>query len=100
LIVAWTIKHVVRYNPGLVGGELQLAILEKSNGAWTAHYEGPGETEGQVEFLEEYISEFREKQRPDTAAESSQVDIHKELDAQATSSSDEQNPSVSSDANS
>ena len=90
LVVAWTIKHVVRYNPGLVGGELQLAILEKSNGAWTAHYEDPGETEGQVEFLEEYISEFREKQRPDTAAEFSQVDIHKELDAQATPSSDEQ----------
>jgi 20S proteasome alpha/beta subunit len=79
LVVAWTIKHVVRYNPGLVGGELQLAILEKRKGVWEARYEDPGETEQQVDFLEGYISEFRERQNPETAAEASKVDVDKVL---------------------
>jgi predicted PolB exonuclease-like 3'-5' exonuclease len=68
-----------RYNPGLVGGELQLAILEKRNEKWEARYEDPGETEEQVDMLEKYISDFVEKQKPDTAADASRVDIHEEL---------------------
>jgi hypothetical protein len=32
LAVAWTVDHVRRYNVGLVGGKLQLAVLEKRNG--------------------------------------------------------------------
>jgi 20S proteasome alpha/beta subunit len=79
LVVAWTIQHVIRYNPGLVGGELQLAILEKRDGIWVAHHEDPGETEGQVDDLEKYISEFVEKRNPDAAANASPVDIHEEL---------------------
>jgi hypothetical protein len=79
LAVAWTIDHVSRYNIGLVGGKLQLAVLEKLNGAWVAHHADPGETEQQVEFLEKYISDFGEKQQPDAAAEASTVDLHKEL---------------------
>jgi hypothetical protein len=39
LAVAWTIDHVRRYNTGWVGGKLQLAVLEKRNGTWKAHYE-------------------------------------------------------------
>jgi hypothetical protein len=38
--VAWTVDHVRRYNTGLVGGKLQLAVLEKRDGVWTANHEG------------------------------------------------------------
>jgi hypothetical protein len=88
LVAAWTIQHVIRYNPGLVGGELQLAILEKgSDGVWIAHHEDVGETELQVKYLEDYISAFREKQRPEAAAaaaEASGLDLHEELNKPAT----------------
>jgi hypothetical protein len=84
LAVAWTVDHVRRYNVGLVGGKLQLAALEKLNGVWIAGHEDPGEIEGQVEFLEEYISEFREKQKPDVAAQASTVDLDKEIPAEST----------------
>ena len=83
LVVAWTIKHVVRYNPGLVGGELQLAILEKRDGGWEARYEDPGETEQQVDALESYISKFAPQQEPDVAAKASPIDIHSELEEAA-----------------
>jgi hypothetical protein len=86
LVVAWTIDHVRRYNVGLVGGKLQLAVIEKANGAWSAHHADPGETEQQVESLEKYISEFREKQKPDAVAEASAVDPHKELDGEKPAS--------------
>jgi hypothetical protein len=79
LAVAWTVDHVSKYNIGLVGGKLQLAVLEKRNGAWIAHHEDPGEIQGQVRSLEDYISEFSEKQKPDAAAEASVVDVHKVL---------------------
>jgi len=79
LALAWTIDHVSKYNVGLVGGKLQLAVLEKVGGVWTAYHADPGETEQQVGILETYISEFREKQKPETAAEASTVDLHKEL---------------------
>lgn len=82
LVVAWTIQHVIKYNPGLVGGELKLAIVEKdNNGLWKAHHEDPGETMVQVTALEEYISAFREKQKPDAVDQRTDVvDIHEELD--------------------
>ena len=79
MAVAWTVDHVRRYNTGLVGGKLQLAILEKRNGIWTARHEDPGETEQQVVALEGYISEFVEKQQPDAAAEASKIDLDKVL---------------------
>jgi hypothetical protein len=79
LVIAWTIQHVVRYNPGLVGGALQLSVLSKIDGKWTAHHEDPGETLQQVKDLEEYISEFRDKQRPDAAADASAVNLDDEL---------------------
>jgi hypothetical protein len=79
LVVAWTINHVVRYNPGLVGGELQLAVLEKRDGKWEARYEDAGETEQQVAALEKYISQFVEQQKPDAAAEASKIDVNKVL---------------------
>ena len=81
LVVAWTVKHVVRYNPGLVGGELQLAVLEKDGGGHGKRVTRiPGETEGQVDALEKYISEFVEKQEePDAAADASPIDIQERL---------------------
>jgi hypothetical protein len=79
LAVAWTVDHARRYNTGLVGGKLQLAILEKRGDGWIARYEDVGEIEGQVDSLERYISEFVEKQEPDRAADASPVDFHKEL---------------------
>jgi hypothetical protein len=41
LAVAWTIDHVRRYNTGLVGGKLQLAVLEKQGDSWIARHEDP-----------------------------------------------------------
>lgn len=80
LVVAWTIKHVIRYNAGLVGGELQLAVLEKrGDGTWSAHHEDPGETEQQVDSIEKYISDFA-KPRP----EASTVDLNKILSGEDT----------------
>ena len=78
-----TIDHLRRYNIGLVGGKLQLAVLEKVNGEWTAHHEDPGETEQQIKSLETYIADFREKQKPEAAADATEIDLHKELDALA-----------------
>ena len=80
LAVAWTVDHVRRHNIGLVGGKLQLAVLEKRDGSWIAHHEDPGETEQQVEALERYLFAFAEKQQPDAAAEASTVDLNKELE--------------------
>jgi hypothetical protein len=79
LAVAWTIDHVSKYNIGLVGGKLQLAILERRDGAWIAHHEDPGEIQGQVFSLEGYIKEFGEIQKPEAAAGASNVDVHKAL---------------------
>jgi hypothetical protein len=68
LVVAWTIAHVSAYNVGLVGGRLQLAVLERIDGKWSAHHADPGEVGQQVDLLENYISEFSEKQKPDAVA--------------------------------
>jgi hypothetical protein len=81
LVVAWTIAHVSAYNVGLVGGNLQLAILEKVDGKWSAHHADTGEAGQQVVALEKYISSFVDQQEPDTAADTSAVDIHEELKA-------------------
>jgi hypothetical protein len=86
LVVAWTVDHVRRYNVGLVGGKLQLAVLEKVNGTWSAHHADPGEIEQQVVDLEAYISEFRQKKKPDAAAKASTVDLHKELEGEKPAS--------------
>ena len=83
LAVAWTIDHVRRYNTGLVGGKLQLAVLEKQGDNWIARHEDPGETEGQVNSLEKYISGFVEQQEPNRAADESPIDIHAELEPKA-----------------
>jgi hypothetical protein len=69
LVVAWTIQHVVRYNP----------ILEKRNEIWEARYEDPGETEQQVAALENTFRTSSKKQQPDAAAEASTVDVDKVL---------------------
>jgi hypothetical protein len=79
LVVAWTIEHVSAYNVGLVGGNLQLAILEMVNGKWSAHHADTGEAGQQVNSLEMYISKFGEQQEPDAAADASQIDIDQEL---------------------
>jgi hypothetical protein len=89
LAVAWTVDHVSRYNIGLVGGKLQLAALEKIRGVWTARHEDSGETEEQVASLEKYVSEFREKQNPESAAEDSNIDVHKVLAGEESISPEE-----------
>jgi hypothetical protein len=77
LVVAWTIAHVSAYNVGYVGGNLQLAVLEKIDGKWSAHHADPGEAGQQVTSLEKYISEFGAKR--EAAAEASNVDVGKVL---------------------
>jgi hypothetical protein len=83
LVVAWTIQHAIKYNYGLVGGELQLAVLSKNNGVWAAHADDPGETLQQVSYLEKYISDFREIQEPDAAADASEVNLDEALGVRA-----------------
>jgi hypothetical protein len=79
LVVAWTIQHVSAYNVGLVGGNLQLAILERIEGKWSAHHADPGETGQDVASLEKYISNYVDRQEPDAMAGTTTVDIHEEL---------------------
>ena len=79
LVVAWTIQHVSDYNVGLVGGNLQIAILEKIGGIWSAHHADPGEVGQEVASLEKHISNYVGQQEPDTVADASPVDIHEEL---------------------
>ena len=67
------------YNVGLVGGNLQLAILEKIEGKWSAHHADPGEAGQDVALLEKYISNYVEQQEPDALADASRVDIDEEL---------------------
>jgi hypothetical protein len=79
LVVAWTVDHASRYNPGGVGGDLQLAVLEKIKGTWTAHHADTGEVEQQVQALEQHITEFSHRQRPDIAAGAA-IDVHGALE--------------------
>jgi hypothetical protein len=67
------------HSVGLVGGNLQLAILEMVNGKWSAHHADTGEAGQQVDSSEMYISKFGEQQEPDAAADASQIDIDREL---------------------
>lgn len=50
-----------------------------TDGVWIARHEDPGETEQQVEYLEKYISDFKERQKPEVAAKASTIDLNKEL---------------------
>ena len=79
LVVAWTIAHVSAYNVGLVGGNLQLAILERTKGRWSAQHADPGEAGQEVASLEKYISNYGEQQEPDTMADASPVNIDEAL---------------------
>jgi hypothetical protein len=87
LVVDWTIAHVSAYNVGLVGGKLQLAVLEQVDGKWSARHGDPGEAGQQVTWLEKYISDFREQQNQEVAAEGALIDLHKEIDRAASGSS-------------
>ena len=63
-----------------MGGKLQLAVLEKRDGAWIANHEkNLEEIEGQVDALEKSISEYKQL-RPDAEADASPIDIHEELE--------------------
>ena len=75
--MAWTVDHARRYNTGLVGGKLQLAVLEKRNEGWIAHHEDP-ETEQQIVALEKYLSEFGK-----IATNEPAVDVNKALAGEA-----------------
>ena len=59
LLVAWTLQHVISYNTGGVGGEMQIAVLEKSpEGKWNAHALDVGEVSQQVMDIEKYIGAY------------------------------------------
>jgi hypothetical protein len=71
LVVSWTLDHVIRYNVGGIGGEQQIAVLEKSSGgAWEAHHiDAKGELREQVDALEAHISSYgREVEQPESQA--------------------------------
>ena len=76
LAVVWTVDHVKRYNTGLIGGKIQLAVLQKVKGEWTAHHEDVGQAEQQMKELEEYISGFGKKSLETSGA----ADLHAAID--------------------
>jgi ElaB/YqjD/DUF883 family membrane-anchored ribosome-binding protein len=74
LLVAWTLQHVLRFNTGGVGGEMQIQALEKVNGKWTTNAVDVGETAQQVADIEKYVSHYWE-----SIAQASAPDLGKQL---------------------
>lgn len=72
LLVAWTLQHVLAYNTGGVAGDMQMAVLEKLEGKWTAHNVDVGETGQQVKDIEAYIGKYWSSTAP-------VLDLQKEL---------------------
>jgi hypothetical protein len=60
LLVAWTLRHVIAFNTGGVGGEMQIQALEKVNGKWTVHGVDVGEIQQQVTDIEKYVGRYWE----------------------------------------
>jgi len=58
ILVTWALKHVIRYNTGMIGGPIQLAMLEKRNDTWRAAHIDAGESEQVVGQIEERIRAF------------------------------------------
>lgn len=59
LAVVWTLQHAIKLNTGGVGGDIQLAVLEKPDKQWIAHAADIGEIQEQVDELEKYIGDYR-----------------------------------------
>lgn len=60
LVVAWTLQHAIKLNPGGIGGDIQLAALEKRGKNWEAGYVDLGEIDAQIKDLEEHIRDYRQ----------------------------------------
>jgi hypothetical protein len=58
LLVAWTLRHVLAFNTGGVGGDMQIQALEKINGKWAAHGVDVGEIQQQVDDIEKYVGRY------------------------------------------
>jgi hypothetical protein len=60
LVVSWALDHVIRYNTGGIGGQQQMAVLEKTAaGDWrAAHLDAGGEMRQAVKDLEDHISNY------------------------------------------
>lgn len=60
LAVAWTLHQVIQLNTGGVGGDQQIASLEKKEGYWIARELSEGEFTEQVTELETHVGKYRE----------------------------------------
>lgn len=60
LAVAWTLHQVIQLNTGGVGGDPQIASLEKVDGFWIARELSVGEFAEQVTELESHVGKYRE----------------------------------------
>ena len=58
LLVGWTLKHVIDYNTGGVGGDIQIAVLEKPAGKWSARLVDVEEIKQQVADIEDHVSRY------------------------------------------
>lgn len=74
LLVTWTLKHVLTYATGGVGGVLRIAQLTKPGRVWMAETINVEEAQQQVQEIEAYIGCFG-KQDPPAAA----LDLNREL---------------------
>ena len=59
LMVAWTLLHVISLNTGGVGGDVQLATLQKEGTNWKAAKVEPDEIQEQIGELESYLGNYR-----------------------------------------
>ena len=60
LAVGWTLQHAIDLNTGGVGGDIQMAVLEKVGKDWKASKVDKGEIEGQIDDLMRHLAKYRE----------------------------------------
>jgi hypothetical protein len=58
ILATWALRHVIKYNTGGIGGEIQLAVIEKVGGKWQAQHIDAGECEQVVGQIEEHVRSF------------------------------------------
>lgn len=58
ILATWALKHVIKYNAGMIGGPIQLAVIEKHEQKWRAQLIDSGECEQVVAQIEQHVRSF------------------------------------------
>jgi hypothetical protein len=67
--VYWVLEHTIKLAPGKVGKPIQLATLQKIDGAWVAKEQDTQESAQYIKSLEDYIGGFEQPAIEAAAAE-------------------------------